>query len=485
MTTSDESKAIPQALKTKYEMSAVNDPITLFEGAATIHVAAGPSMKDVVVKHEWIPRPNVICQYSEPGRGEAFGSNAAVTREPVRIEIPSIGLDASFRFQRGRSSGGQQHWEFALQSQVELGSSDDLTRLVFHAVNCRDFSDTPIKHGEMMIGNGRIELDSGEWRITIDQTETGHDLEQSLDLTGGRAITHRVGIERANGGRFCKEDVEETASLIEHFIAFVTGSWVQLVLPIGFQDESESYSVWRARSGRPWTNPYTWSKYLPGKIVKKVFKGFSNRFSDEDWAEPLKQTVDWYVQCRNGTTETSIILGQAALELLSWVIFVENGGVILGSAGFENLWASDRIRLLLSHMQVAANFPPMVTQLGEFKFDGHNTYADGPHAITEIRNGITHPKKKKRERFGPLGPGLRGQASELGLFYLEACLLGLCGYFGPFRADSVCGALYSRDPNSEPVYQSADFNEFLPGFDSYEDAVTNNEDGETDKSEGK
>ena len=135
---------------------------------------------------------------------------------------------------------------------------------------------------------------------------------------------------------------------------------------------------------------------------------------------------------------------------------------MLGASGFENLWASDRIRLLLKEMRVDFKIPPLLQQLKEFKFDGSNSYSDGPHAITDIRNGITHPKKKKRERLGMLGPRLRYETSELGLFYLECSLLGLCGYFGSFRADTVYGAMYSRDPHEGAVYETADFSEFLP-----------------------
>lgn len=201
---------------------------------------------------------------------------------------------------------------------------------------------------------------------------------------------------------------------------------------------------------------------LPSECISKVFIGFAARFENEDWNEPLSQAVRWYVQCRNESAESSIILCQAALELLAWVIYVENGSVFLGTNGFENLWASDRIRLLLREMRVNFDIPPMLQQLKNFKFDGANQFSDGPHAITDIRNGITHPKKKKRDRLGAFGPQLRYDTSELGLFYLECSLLGLCGYFGSFRADTVYGSLYCRDPNERAVYKTADFSKLFP-----------------------
>ena len=453
----------PLAITSRLSTSVVNEAIVLYAGEATVTETDGPTKRDVVIVHEWTPRPAIICRYKTVGK-HVFHGDASLLHEPVLVEIPSLELKAQMRHFDGYSCGNDHRHGFEFHGQLEINKSSKMTRVVFHVINGRDFSESWVRHHSGSITVGRIEFSTGEWNITIDRTENSHSLVESLRLTGGRALTHRVQIARVDQSDFDKEAIQEVASLTEHFIAFVTGSWACLTLPIGSYGESESWQLWHARQGRSWAAPYTWSSHLPAKCVRAVFKGFAQRFLDDDWHEPLCQTVDWYVQCRNGAVETSIILCQAALELLAWVIYIENGAVILGASGFENLWASDRVRLLLSGMRVSYEFPPLVAALRDFKFDGNSPYTDGPHAITEIRNGITHPKKKKRERFEAMGPMLRHQASELGLFYLECSLLGLCGYFGPFRADPVCGALYTREPASEPLYPSADFGELLSGL---------------------
>ncbi|WP_077027447.1 hypothetical protein [Fuerstiella marisgermanici] len=437
--------------------------MTLFEGTAIVHETDGPTEREVVIVHEWTPRPVVVCRYATSGQ-HAFRGDVRQLNEPITLEIPSLGIQTQARFYDGHSCGDDHRHGLALQKAVEINAGEVMSRIVFHVINCRDFSEDMICHASGACSAGRIEFETNDWQVTLDCVENTSELVESLRHHGGRAITHRVQLSRIDGSTFDNKALDQIASLIEHFIAFVTGTWACLTLPIGYVNDEESWQLWNIRQGRSWSNPYTWSAHLPAKFVKAVFPGFAERFSDEDWNEPFTQAIDWYVQCRNGTTETSIILSQAALELLSWVVYVEIGGVLKGLAGFENLWASDRIRLLLSKMLVMTEFPPKVTDLAEFKFDGNQTYADGPHAITEIRNGITHPKKKKRERLGQMGPVLRHQACELGLFYLECCLLGLSGYFGPFRADTTCGALYSRAAVSEPVYETADFSQ-LPGVE--------------------
>lgn len=452
---------VPAAITSRFRTSKVNEAIVLYAGLAVINETDGPTERNVVIVHEWTPRPAIICRYSTTG-SQPFHGDARLLSEPISIEIPSLEANIRAYHYDGYSCGDEHKHGFAIDGQVEIGVSEKMSRAVFHVINCRDFSEGPVRLGSGgYLGAGRIELVTPDWQVTIDRTDDSQELVATLQQTGGRALTHRVEIRRGDASRFDAEQLGEVVALIEHFIAFVTGAWACLALPIGYDGDDEVWQVWRARQGRSWTNPHTWSSHLPAKCVRAVFRGFANRFMDEDWNEPLRQTVDWYVQCRNGTAETSIILCQAALELLAWVVYIENGQVMLGTSGFENLWASDRIRLLLAQMQVTYEFPPGVKELGEFEFDGKKTYADGPHAITEIRNGITHPKTAKRERFGSMGPLLRYQASELGLFYLECCLLGLCGYFGPFRADPVCRALCTRMPTTEPLYPTADFNQLF------------------------
>lgn len=459
MSESDFRTALPQAITTRHRTQRVNDPIILFEGTAIVTETDGPIERNVVIAHEWTPRPVIVCRYSTEGK-HVFHGCASQLDGPITVEVPSLGITTQFRYYTGRSCGEHHQHGLRLLRVVEVNAGALMARVVFHVINCRDFSGEFIHHSSGICNSGRIELETEEWQVTLDCVDNQEELTEALRHNGGRAITHRVQIRRKDDSTFPSKQLDDIAPLVENFIAFVTGSWACLVLPIGFLGDEESWQLWNIRHCRSWSNPYTWSTNLPSKCIKAVFPGFARRFADPDWNEPFAQAINWYVQCRNGTVESSIILSQAALELIAWVLYVEIGKVVLGSTGFENLWASDRIRLLLSQMRVSCEFPPEVAALGSFQFDGNNTYSDGPHAITEVRNGITHPKKKKRERLAEMGP-LRHQACELGLFYLECCLLGLAGYFGPFRADMVYGGLYTREPLSEPVYRTADFNQLF------------------------
>ncbi len=448
---------LPAAVTSRLRTPVVNAPVILFDGTAIITETDGPTERQVVIAHEWTPRPVLVCRYSCSGK-HAFHGNISELHKPIAIEIPALGLKTESRYYDGQSCGDKHRHGLAILRGVEINPGTAMSRIVFHVINCCNFSEEMIHYTSGACSTGRIEFETNEWKITLDCVENSGELTETLRHTGGRAITHRLQVSRKDESLFNNTQLDEIATLIEQFIAFVTGSWACLVLPIGYIGDEESWQLWNIRHCPSWSNPYTWSKHLPAKCIKAVFPGFAKRLSNKEWNEPFTQAIDWYVQCRNGTVETSIILSQAALELLAWVFYVEVGEIVRGTSGFENLWASDRIRLFLSQMRVCFGFPPRVAELGKFRFEGNQTYADGPHAITEVRNGITHPKKKKRERLGEMGP-LRHQAAELSLFYLECCLLGLSNYFGPFRADTVCGALYTREEITEPVYPTADFSQ--------------------------
>lgn len=117
--------------------------------------------------------------------------------------------------------------------------------------------------------------------------------------------------------------------------------------------------------------------------------------------------------------------------------------------GFDKLPASDKIRLLLSKFNISTKLPPnWETSVPElYKLFGQqppqplqnlvaianengNQWVDGPHAFTEFRNGIVHPRKLKKVLNADAGVTV--EVCNLGRWYLELVLLSLCGYQGKY-----------------------------------------------------
>jgi len=72
--------------------------------------------------------------------------------------------------------------------------------------------------------------------------------------------------------------------------------------------------------------------------------------------------------------------------------------------------------------------PPELTNLVQLASD--RGWLDGPRVLTEIRNGIVHPKKRQKILEAP--PSTRNEAWDLGLWYLELALLGIFNYHGHY-----------------------------------------------------
>jgi hypothetical protein len=436
--------SFPHALQSPYQTPAVNDAILLYEGEAIVSETARPNSRQVKIVHEWTPTPVVICEYATWGEQSIFFGSASEIWKPVQLEIPELAVKADMIHHQMWSRGNSRQYRFRLNTPVVIGRSEKLTRVVFHLVNCRSLpGGTYVRFGNGSGTTGRIVFSFRDWTITIDRSDIDSKLTEVSQRGGGYAITHRVQFARTDGHEFQWRDVLEGVELVEQFIVLLTGTTSRFTLPIGYLQDDPVWKMWMAQPAPNGLGRENWSSQLPERFVQQVFNGFAVQFSDPNWKEPLRQSIEWYALCQTGSAETSIVLSQAALELLSSVAHVENDVNGMSESKFENLKASDRIRELLTKLRMGFAIPPLLHDLRVHEYDGKNKYSDGPHAFTDIRNGITHPKKIKRDRLQQRGPHLRWEASLLGAFYLECSILGLCGYFGPIAADMVCGGMYA------------------------------------------
>jgi hypothetical protein len=164
--------------------------------------------------------------------------------------------------------------------------------------------------------------------------------------------------------------------------------------------------------------------------MEELFPLFVARWRDPQWYEPLRLSIYWYLQANNLlSTETSLLVAQAALELLGWAVLVEGEGA-LSADGFDRLPASDKLRLLLRNASVSLAIPTVLvalTGLAEAR-----AWEDGPRAIGELRNSLVHPKLGKRRLMIDSPVRARIEVTQLALSYIELALLHLLRYRGDY-----------------------------------------------------
>jgi hypothetical protein len=171
---------------------------------------------------------------------------------------------------------------------------------------------------------------------------------------------------------------------------------------------------------------YQHSEHLEGP-----FPGFLKLWLDDSWQDIVRIAIHWYVEAnaQAGSIEGSIVLTQTAFELLSSALLVETHAW-LNADGYEKLPAADRIRLLFVWAGVPAPIPLELSELT--KVARADNWPDTPTAMAMIRNTITHPTQRNRERFGRHPSQARTDAWNLGLWCLELFLLRLFEYRGTY-----------------------------------------------------
>ncbi|MBD0266320.1 MAG: hypothetical protein ICV78_27460 [Tolypothrix sp. Co-bin9] len=148
-----------------------------------------------------------------------------------------------------------------------------------------------------------------------------------------------------------------------------------------------------------------------------------------------------------GDVQGSIVLMQAAFEILAWTLLVEEKGII-SQQGFEKLAAADQLRLLLSQCGVPLKIPDSLTEL--LKASKELNWFDGAQALTEIRNAIVHPNPKKRQKYLNRPFPEQIDAYKLGLWYLELILLNLFEYKGEYFNRIASKEFYQENIEAVP-----------------------------------
>lgn len=277
-------------------------------------------------------------------------------------------------------------------------------------------------------------LENERWRVAIQGLPQGatDGAWKRIEAEGGCHPTHVAKLERKDAPLFSGDEFEVQREMLASFLSFVRGRDYRLTCSIGL--DAQGNTTWQALdhpSGH--CNVQSWFSAEDGKQAEVLFPLFSKRWNQsEAWKDCLRTAVYWYTQA---TTDgrlpgigAAIILIQSALERLAHHYLVEDRKMISGK-GFDDLRASDRLRMLFSVCGIPAELTdatPSILQ-ANVGFNKADKWMDAPHAITAIRNSLVHPVDKKKVH------DCYGDVWLLSLWYLELCILALCGYEGNYQ----------------------------------------------------
>jgi hypothetical protein len=280
------------------------------------------------------------------------------------------------------------------------------------------------------LSNNRIHLNDSIFEINIDSNSNYNKLGRLLRDTGGYMVLHSGELKKIKGP-ISFDESNKILYKLNRFLSFINGGRTSPFFRTGLV---ESEVVWKDYSQfaiEPFKELTSWSGHLLKIDYSALWKEFTRLYDDKSSEECFSSSLHWYLEANKnaGYAEGSIIMIQAGLELLyNWII-VEKKNIIIGEDA-DKISASNKIRLLISQINIESNIPNSLQNLTRFAKD-HNL-TDAPGVFAEIRNSIVHSRKNKRDILKKADKFTRAEARNLGLWYIELLLLNTLGYTGKY-----------------------------------------------------
>jgi hypothetical protein len=319
------------------------------------------------------------------------------------------------------------------------GQTADIRETVCHLFNFPKFSSDDDYFIKKNAGGivwldrcGRTLLRAGGWLITIAATGDTTDICKQLTEQGGYAITHVIKIERENGDLYSSDVLLDLLVGLHHFLSFATGRWAGLGLPVA--KDSAGNKVWE-QWGLPLTaresgvSSSCWFDERGGSALGEVFRGYWQLSQRPVWAKSLREITYWYIRANGGGTgfgiDSGLIIAQAAIELLAWTHCVQDRQMVSAEGfGRKGLGAADKMRILASSLSIPTSIPQHLRALS---CPPGKPWKDMPEALTTIRNSLVHPALDRA-----ISSDAYYEAWNLAAWFIEMCLLRLCGYNGKY-----------------------------------------------------
>lgn len=308
-------------------------------------------------------------------------------------------------------------------------STTKIKKLVFHLFNFKKFEGGRIscedKDGCLWRVN-HLDISDLDIKIEIKSLRETDENVKKIKNENLCLLTHVGALEKTDRSMFTGEDCLEYIHELSSFFSFVRGMRCNPICAIGLNEAADR--VWESWSSpAPPENVLSWFATEHGASLCDFYKSFHEKWNDLSWQEALCEAIHWYLDANipSRGTHVGIILAQTAIERLSFE-FCVNHKRLVTDKGFKDLWASDKFRLLFSSLGLTLDIP---NEISDLKSTAENfKWIDAPHALTEIRNSLVHPVRKRY----PHSAKVFFEAWKLSLWYLELVILAVCGYSGVY-----------------------------------------------------
>lgn len=300
----------------------------------------------------------------------------------------------------------------------------------------------------------RIEFEDDDYQIIIDKCLDFKNRKKKLDENGG-FITLYNGELSIKKGKIDYSNAQDLLHCFNTFITFINGRRTSALFIQGITENVVKWTDYSSYKIDTYKWVRTWTDSTSVKAFSELWKRFRSIWKQSpDDKSFLVSSIHWYVEANSNAayTEGSIILAQTALELIyNWWMIVENKKMMPGKDS-DNISAANKIRLILSKLNVPSSIPSAFIELQKFK--NSRNAIDAPDTIVNIRNAIVHSRESNRRKLSKIHADAIGEALQVYIWYIELSLLCILeyddGYFNRcsgelYEADGIQKVPWKRD----------------------------------------
>ena len=393
---------------------------------------------------EWLPSPKLrfrIRMPQDPSRDFKLAVDLVLKQSETQsseLELPDIGKTfPTFLPVAGHIPGSELEISGSVAGEIVTGTETGISSLLFHLPNvpeCARSADRFVHRTENAIGSWeRVVLRCDGWVVTLDPVENEEEVLKSASAARGYAITRVGKLERANGKTFSLKTARPVLEVLTYVLSFAFERWCPPMLLIGLgRDGQRRCELWSPCRMGAYQTHIGWFDFHHPNALSDLFAALQRRWKDEQVRQAFKDAIYWFIEIHRQPLhiETGIVLGQITLEMLGWLLLVEQTPIISENS-FERLPAADKLKLLLSSCSIPINTPPELDALHKV---AKTENWQGPDVLVTVRNSIVHVNKKKREQSGKkkLSEETLHDSHALICWYIELLLLRQLEYEGEY-----------------------------------------------------
>lgn len=399
----------------------------LYEGDATLSKVDGDAHGLAVLRFSWLPSTRVTFDLEDVEIRPTMltGSPTSIRLHDEDDAVIDVRLTT---FQIGASS---RVAGVCLPTTLGGGKRGKTDRVTFILPNWPQMLGGILDDGAGNMWAGRVTLEGGGWRCHLDARFDLRAVTDRLRADGGFAATHIGELRRIDGKAFSMAKAREFARALRYYLAFARGFWTPPLLATGFRHDGAVWREWSGLSVDPWRCNRTWFNLHNPEPLINAFPAFMSRWLNPEWRESLELAISWLVEANpSDPAESSVILGKVALELLGWMILVEDEKVTSAKTWDSGRNRAERhIASLLDRLQIDRAIPKQDRALRALA--AREGWQDAARAIVGFRNKLVHPRHRAGDIL-EMPVMARVELAELVSSYIELALLYFCGYRGEY-----------------------------------------------------